>query len=258
MLARLFAFEYAALFRGIVPWLSDGGKIFPLGGTSNHFRRSALETIGCWDPHNVTEDADMGIRLLRHGFRISTISRPTLEDAPDNLTDWLKQRTRWYKGWMQTWLVHNRSPAVLRRDIGTSSFIFSQILFAGMIVSALVHPAFLFSIGELLTQCISGQHLGRLEIALAIIDTSNIVLAYSAFLLLGYRTLTACEKYGFFGLAIRVPLYWLAISIAAWRALFQLVRNPFLWEKTPHKRHYQQGGKMFRSPRSNENPTTAI
>ncbi len=243
-LARLFSFEYAALFRGILPWLARHGRIFPLGGTSNHFRRKALEEIGGWDPYNVTEDADIGIRLLRHGYRMSTITRPTVEDAPDNFTDWLKQRTRWYKGWIQTWLVHNRSPAALWREIGPASFIFGQILFSGMIVSALVHPAFIFVMSALLAQYISGASFGWLKIALAIIDSSNIVLAYAAFLLLGYRTLIDSERVGFWGLAGRMPFYWLAVSLAAWRAVYQLVRNPFLWEKTPHKRHYRPNDRL--------------
>jgi cellulose synthase/poly-beta-1,6-N-acetylglucosamine synthase-like glycosyltransferase len=96
----LFAFEYAALFRGLLPWLSGRRMILPLGGTSNHFRVSALKAVGCWDPHNVTEDADLGMRLVRFGYSSETISLPTLEDAPEAWSIWLPQRTRWFKGWM--------------------------------------------------------------------------------------------------------------------------------------------------------------
>lgn len=238
-LTGLFAFEYAALFRGILPWLANNNRIFPLGGTSNHFRRDILEKVGGWDPYNVTEDADMGLRLVRHGYRISTISRPTLEDAPDNFLDWVKQRTRWYKGWFQTWLVHNRSPAALYRDIGTPSFWLAQILFCGMIVSALVHPLYLFTISKLLFRCLSGATMSVTDLVLAVIDASNVVLGYSAFLFLGYRTLIAQEKKGFVAVVLRTPLYWLGISLAAWRAVLQIVCKPFLWEKTPHKRHYR-------------------
>lgn len=99
--ARLFGFEYAALFRGLLPWLSKHGHVVPLGGTSNHFRRAALEAVGGWDAHNVTEDADLGLRLSRCGYAIATITRATLEDAPIDLDVWLRQRTRWYKGWMR-------------------------------------------------------------------------------------------------------------------------------------------------------------
>ena len=143
-----------------------------------------------------------------------------------------------YKGWFQTWLVHNRSPAALYREIGKSSFWLAQILFCGMIVSALVHPVFLFTIVYSLFQFLSGAKIGMLKLLLAVIDISNIILAYSAFLLIGYRTLLRCEKSGFARVVFQTLLYWSAISLAAWRAAFQIVRKPFLWEKTPHKRHY--------------------
>jgi hypothetical protein len=100
-LARMFAFEYAALFRGLLPWLARRNLVIPLGGTSTHFRREALEAVGGWDPFNVTEDADLGIRLARHGYRVGTITRPTYEDAPETFANWLPQRTRWFKGWMR-------------------------------------------------------------------------------------------------------------------------------------------------------------
>jgi len=103
-IARSFAFEYAALFRGLLPWLSKRRLLLPLGGTSNHFRRSALEEVGRWDPFNVTEDADLGARLLRFGYRTETISLPTLEEAPERARIWIPQRTRWFKGWCRLWL----------------------------------------------------------------------------------------------------------------------------------------------------------
>jgi hypothetical protein len=98
----MFAFEYAALFRGLLPWLAAKRLLLPLGGTSNHFRRCVLEEVGGWDPHNVTEDADLGLRLARFGYRAETITCPTHEAAPDNLGVWLPQRTRWFKGWLRT------------------------------------------------------------------------------------------------------------------------------------------------------------
>lgn len=102
-LTRCFAFEYAVLFRGLVPWLASRRLAFPLGGTSNHFRRSALEAVGGWDPHNVTEDADLGIRLARMGYTTGVLTNPTYEAAPDALKDWFPQRTRWHKGWIHLW-----------------------------------------------------------------------------------------------------------------------------------------------------------
>ena len=100
IVARMFAFEYAALFRGMLPWLSAKRLLLPLGGTSNHFRRSALEEVGSWDPYNVTEDADLGMRLARFGYRIETIACPTWESGRRTFATWLPQRTRWFKGWM--------------------------------------------------------------------------------------------------------------------------------------------------------------
>lgn len=105
-LSALFAFEYAALFRGLLPWLASKKLVIPLGGTSNHFRRDALLSVSGWDPYNVTEDADLGVRLARLGYRTGVINAPTLEDAPEDLSIWIRQRTRWFKGWMQSTLVH--------------------------------------------------------------------------------------------------------------------------------------------------------
>lgn len=102
LLPLLFGFEYAAIFRGLLPWLAERRLILPLGGTSNHFRRSALEEVGGWDPCSLTEDADLGLRLARFGYLCETITRPTLEDAPEAMLNWGRQRTRWFKGWMQT------------------------------------------------------------------------------------------------------------------------------------------------------------
>ncbi|MCV0395894.1 MAG: glycosyltransferase [Rhizobiaceae bacterium] len=102
MVARSFAFEYAALFRGLLPWLANRNLVLPLGGTSNHFRRETLEEVGGWDPYNVTEDADLGLRLGRFGYRTGLIELPTLEEGPHRWPIWLRQRTRWFKGWMHT------------------------------------------------------------------------------------------------------------------------------------------------------------
>jgi cellulose synthase/poly-beta-1,6-N-acetylglucosamine synthase-like glycosyltransferase len=100
VIANMFGVEYAALFRRLLPWLAENRLMFPLGGTSNHFRRSALDEVGGWDPYNVTEDADLGLRLARFGYRADTISCPTLEDAPEDFRSWRLQRMRWFKGWM--------------------------------------------------------------------------------------------------------------------------------------------------------------
>jgi cellulose synthase/poly-beta-1,6-N-acetylglucosamine synthase-like glycosyltransferase len=233
---RMFAFEYAALFRGLLPWLARRGLFVPLGGTSTHFRRAALEAVGAWDPFNVTEDADLGLRLARHGYRVGMITRPTYEDAPEKLRNWLPQRTRWFKGWMQTWLVHMRQPARLWRDLGPGSFVIAQILCAGMVVSSIAHPVFLGSLGYIFLVLWWHETIGPLQSAILIVDVVNIVLGYLTFLLLGRRTLLAKELPSFWKTILLTPVYWLLMSLAAWRALWKLYREPHHWEKTHHPR----------------------
>jgi cellulose synthase/poly-beta-1,6-N-acetylglucosamine synthase-like glycosyltransferase len=235
IVARMFAFEYAALFRGMLPWLSGNRMLLPLGGTSNHFRRTVLEEVGGWDPHNVTEDADLGMRLARFGYRTETIACPTWESGPDTLSTWLPQRTRWFKGWMQTWLVHMRDPALLMRELGPASFVIGQILFAGMVLSALAHPFLLLTGVILVIDLALARPTGNWKSVLLTIDIVNIACGYLSFLLLGWQTLKLRERFGFWMIVLFTPIYWMLMSVAAWRAVWQLWRRPHHWEKTPHQ-----------------------
>jgi cellulose synthase/poly-beta-1,6-N-acetylglucosamine synthase-like glycosyltransferase len=235
-IARMFAFEYAALFRGLLPWLARRSLFIPLGGTSTHFRRDALDAVGAWDPFNVTEDADLGLRLARHGYQVGMITRPTYEDAPEKLGNWLPQRTRWFKGWIQTWLVHMRRPIRLWRDLGPGSFAMVQILCAGMVVSSIAHPVFFGSLGYVLLVFAWHETLSRLQSAILVMDLVNIALGYLTFLWLGRRTLLARESMSFWRTVLLTPVYWFFMSLAAWRALWKLYREPHFWEKTHHPR----------------------
>lgn len=236
-LPRMFRMEYALHFNAILPWLSRRGLCFPLGGTSNHFRRRALVGIGGWDPYNVTEDADLGTRFARFGYRCETIACPTLEDAPDEVRVWLCQRTRWFKGWIQTWFVHMRRPARLYRELGPGSFIAVQVMFAGMIASALAHPVLLASVVHLGTKLTLTGALDRGDAALLTLALINMALGYGSFLVLGFRSLDKPDRRGFWKNAALTPAYWLLMSIAALRACWQICWWPHYWEKTPHKRH---------------------
>ncbi len=235
MVARMFAFEYAGLFRGLLPWLSARRMLLPLGGTSNHFRRSALEEIGGWDPYNVTEDADLGVRLARFGYRTATIDLPTRETGPDTFATWLPQRTRWFKGWLQTWLVHMRDPLLLLRELGPGSFVVGQILCAGIVFSALAHPFLFFSGVFLAFDFVFDRPWTGWKSAMLAVDTINVGCGYLAFILLGWRNLAPGEKRGLWKIVLFTPVYWMMMSVAAWRAVWQLWRKPHLWEKTPHK-----------------------
>jgi cellulose synthase/poly-beta-1,6-N-acetylglucosamine synthase-like glycosyltransferase len=117
-ISALFSLEYSGLFRGLLPMLAGSRMPLPLGGTSNHFRTETLLAVGGWDPFNVTEDADLGLRLYRLGYRADVIVRQTLEDAPTAIRVWMAQRSRWFKGWLQTWLVLMRHPRRLARQMG--------------------------------------------------------------------------------------------------------------------------------------------
>lgn len=237
-LAGHFALEYAALFRGFLPWLARHGLPLPLGGTSNHFRRSALVAVGAWDSHNVTEDADLGMRLGRRGYRIGVIRAPTSEDAPIRWKDWRNQRTRWMKGWMQSWLVHMRHPLRLFGELGLRGFVTFQLLFFGMIVSSIAHPLFAGMLGLAVLDAVRDGGGFRPGSLLAV-DVFNVVFGYLSFVLLAWKTLTPKEREALRPRLWTVEIYWLQISLAALRAFGQLIRAPHRWEKTPHERSTQ-------------------
>ncbi len=142
-LARLFTAEYAGQFDVFLPGLAAMRLPFPLGGSSNHFYTATLREVGGWDPYNVTEDADLGMRLARSGRRSDVIDSTTYEEAPAQFGPWLRQRTRWFKGWMQTWLVHMRQPGRLLRELGPTGFLTFQLIVGGNALAALVHPLFM-------------------------------------------------------------------------------------------------------------------
>lgn len=241
--SALFALEYAGLFRGLLPMLSLTDLPLPLGGTSNHFRTEELKRIGGWDPYNMTEDADLGLRLHRLGYRSRVIFKPTLEEAPTERSVWLGQRTRWFKGWLQTWLVLMRRPGKLAVEMGWPAFIVFQILIAGLLLSALSHPFVVGFLAYLTWLMLDDSTLtdSRLTFWLFICDIVNIAGSYAVFISLGRSRMTAREKNAVGWRWIFVPIYWLAISLAAWKALLELRTNPFSWNKTPHVPVIAQG-----------------
>jgi hypothetical protein len=245
-LARLFAVEYAALFDGLLPALARLGMPVPLGGTSNHFRREALEAVGGWDPFNVTEDADLGLRLARFGYRCGTLDLPTLEEAPAELRPWLRQRTRWFKGWMQTWLVHMRHPRRLASELGLSGCIGFTVLGTGLIVSSLVYPVYLLTLAAFLTNPLSLWGDGGALAAVVVgVNVFNLVAGHLAMAVLSGRALKLRGRMGEVRGLILLPLYWLLMSLASYRAMLELAVRPHHWEKTAHRQ--RAGGWSRRS-----------
>lgn len=223
---RHFALEYAAQFEVMLPGLARLGLPFPLGGTSNHFRAAALRQVGGWDAHNVTEDADLGFRLWSHGWRLGVISRPTLETPPGPLYDWLPQRTRWIKGFMQTWGVHTRRPW----GLGLKGMI-SFVMTLGMaIVAAAAHgPSMAWVTSGLMIAAAAGT-------APPVPITALIVLASGA----GCAWLATAIGARRAGLPydpramLESPAYWSVLSFAFLHAVWRLITEPFAWDKTRH------------------------
>jgi glycosyltransferase XagB len=232
-LPSIFTAEYAAQFDLFLPGLAALRLPLPLGGSSNHFPTAILRQIGAWDSYNVTEDADLGMRLARFGYRSVMIDSTTYEEAPAHFSGWLQQRTRWFKGWMQTWAVHMRSPRHLLNELGPGGFLTLQLVVGGNVLAALVHPIFLASVlyalaagTPILGAGGSGALMWLFWIALAGGYLTTVVLGLRG--LARRKLLSAAWALSF------VWLHWLMLSLAAWRALYQLMRNPHRWEKTEH------------------------
>lgn len=234
-LARMFTAEYAGQFDVFLQGFSSFRMPLPLGGSSNHFRTAALRQIGGWDAYNVTEDADLGFRLARFGYRSVMFASTTYEEAPSRFAAWLRQRSRWMKGWMQTWIVHMRAPGALWREAGARGFFTLNIIVGGNVLTALAHPVLL---GELLVQSVLRAFDSNAETFLA----SRFGDLHLATIAAGYFSTVIIDLLGLWRrrllreawvLAL-TPLYWIYLSLAAWRALYQLLRDPYRWEKTEH------------------------
>ncbi len=236
-ISAIFALEYSALFRRLLPALGFYRLPLPLGGTSNHFKTALLKASGGWDPYNVTEDADLGMRLCRMGYRASTLTLPTYEDAPTDFAVWLAQRTRWYKGWLQTWLVLMRHPLRTAREMGPFSFFVFQLLVGGMLVAALSHPGLLvfITLSVLSLMQIPAPQPNVFTTMMLAMDIFNILGSYAVFFVLGATPMTDREKKGMGWKWAMIPVYWMAVSLAAWKAVIELRLKPFHWNKTPHQ-----------------------
>lgn len=232
-LSAMYAIEYVTLFNGILPVLAKWNVPIPLGGTSNHFKTKILKSVGAWDPYNVTEDADLGVRLFREGYRCSTITEPTYEEAPPDFIPWIKQRTRWLKGWMQTVLVHSRNPLHSLNDMGLKNTLAFHLLLTSLIVSALIHPIFL---GIIIWQLIALGAPTSFDVDNILVATSifNLVGGYTTYGLLALAVLKTSRYNNSIKLLFTLPFYWILISIAGWRAFVHLIVKPHEWEKTPH------------------------
>jgi cellulose synthase/poly-beta-1,6-N-acetylglucosamine synthase-like glycosyltransferase len=241
LLARMFAIDYAVWYDQFLPGLTMGltqpGSFVPLGGTSNHFRVEELRRMGGWDPFNVTEDCDLGVRLGRRGVRVAMLDSTTWEEAVPYARPWVRQRSRWVKGYLQTYLVHMRRPLALLRQLGPRGFADFQMLVGGSSLLLLINP--LMWLLTALYAASKGTPMG------AFIESLYPAPLYYAALLslvlwnfiFFYCNAYVCVRHGFLDLtryALFTPFYWALMSIGAWMGLISLIRNPFYWAKTEH------------------------
>ncbi|MGI9373281.1 MAG: glycosyltransferase family 2 protein [Hyphomicrobiales bacterium] len=234
-LTRQFAIKYASLFDAFLPANVQLGLPVPLGGTSNHFKIEALCDAGCWDAYNVTEDADLGVRLARLGYQVGVLGSVTCEEAVPTLGAWIKQRSRWIKGWLQTWLVHTREPLNLLRELGIIKSLAVQIILFGIIVSAIGYPVFLgvalykLSHGEFVS-----QSYGWMDRAIGPLQLWVLLFGFIVNMAMGWIAVRRRNLKQLNWQILFIPIYWMLISFASWYAVYQFIFKPFYWEKTNH------------------------
>lgn len=235
-LARCFTIEYASWFRANLPGIARLGLVVPLGGTTLFFRRDILEQIGGWDAWNVTEDADLGVRLARRGWRTELIDTTTDEEANCRTLPWIKQRSRWLKGYAVTWGVHMRDPVALWRDLGPKRFLAFQVQFLGTISQYLLAPI----LWSFWLMAFGLQHV--LSTPLAAIGGGHAAAAMFTVFVASELIGMAMNFWAVRGakhrhLRIWVPLmhfYFPLGCLAGWKALYEIVAKPFYWDKTVH------------------------
>jgi len=239
LLTRWFTLEYGAWFDMFLPGLHQTKAPIPLGGTSNHFRTDVLKETLSWDPYNVTEDADLGLRFARAGKRTMTLESTTYEEANSRVKNWIRQRSRWIKGYMQTFLVHTRHPLALYREIGLKGILFFLATVGGLIFTVLASPVFwavliLWILAEpgWVPSLFPGPIYYMALVSFFFGNFFFILLGLIGAMGRGYDDLTPH--------ALLIPFYWILMSVAGYIALFELIVRPYYWQKTEHGLHLEE------------------
>jgi glycosyltransferase XagB len=233
ILTGWFTAEYGLWFGYLLPGFMRTGSPIPLGGTSNHLRREVLDGIGAWDPFNVTEDADLGMRIASSGFHTAVIDSTTLEEANSDGINWIRQRSRWYKGYLQSWLVQIRRPVRLYRTIGFRNFVRFNLVLAGTPIIAVLNLLFwLLTVLWFLGQPQLVEEVFPMYIYFPALVA--LVLGNAATLYMNLIALREDDRSDLLLAALTVPIFWVMMSIAATKGVYQMIRNPSYWEKTFH------------------------
>ena len=232
LLTRMFTLEYSSWFDYTLAGLDRLRLPIPLGGTSNHFRTDMLRDLGGWDPYNVTEDADLGIRASARGHRVAVVNSTTYEEANMAVGNWIRQRSRWIKGYMQTVLVHTRHPWRLLRSVGVRQTAGFALLVGGTPLMFLATPwLYALFVAELVRP---GILLPVLPPWLVTVSLGNLLLGNGVIVYLSLLAGFKRRTYELVPFALLSPLYWLLHSVAAYKGAWQLLTRPFYWEKTDH------------------------
>jgi glycosyltransferase XagB len=231
-LSRCFTIEYAAWFRIVLPGIERLGLAVPLGGTTLFFRREAIDRLGGWDAYNVTEDADLGIRLARMGYRTELLATVTQEEANCRVLPWIRQRSRWLKGYAMTWAVHMRDPIRLWRDLGAWRFLGVQVLFLGTLSQFALAPLlwsfwlFFLGFGHPLAEAMPLWAFGAMAMLFLVSEVVNLSVMFVA---------VSGHRHRF--LRVWVPFmhaYFPLAALATYKGLWELATRPFYWDKTAH------------------------
>ena len=253
IMTKWFTQEYSMWFELLLPGVMQLDIPLPLGGSSNHFKTEILKNIGAWDPFNVTEDADLGVRLYKNNYKTAVVASRTWEEAPGKISAWINQRSRWLKGYMQTWLVHMRNPFRLIKELDPKGFLGFQVTVFGTVFLPLVNPVFWLIliiwfateaawIPVLFPTLIYYASLFLLIFGNFFFVYTNIVGVYWVINDIRQKKDedTSNEEksipfsYEIIKYALVMPFYWLYMSLAAYKALWQLIFKPSHWEKTEH------------------------
>lgn len=239
-ISRCFTIEYATWWRLILPGISKLGFIIPLGGTTLFFKRDTLEKLGRWDAHNVTEDADLGVRLARHGYVTELIPTVTYEEANCRPWRWVRQRSRWLKGFMITYVVHMKDPVQLVHDVGLWRFFGLQLVFLTAISQFILAPV-LWSFWIV----IFGFHHPVQDMLGDVMFTSVGLLFFMTELLalaMGVVAVSGKQHRHLLKWVVTMPIYFMLGTLAAYKAIYEMIATPFYWDKTDHgvARHQMQ------------------
>lgn len=257
ILTRLFTAEYSLWFDLVLPGLQSIFAPIPLGGTSNHFRTDTLRALYGWDAFNVTEDCDLGMRLAYRGYRTAIVESTTYEEANSEMINWYNQRSRWIKGYIITYFVHMRTPFAHIRSGKTRDIALFQFIVGGKVISLFVNPimwvtticyfAFRTQTGPFIETLFPGVilHIGVFSLIFG-----NLMYLYFYMIGCSHRNYNDLVKYVFL-----IPLYWLGMSIAAWKAVYEVVVKPHYWAKTKHGLHLKGSVNTTQTP---INPTEAV